>query len=40
MSAAFRVIWRWVVYHTSLGGMESTLEEAQAKFKAAYEASD
>ncbi len=35
-----RARWRWFVYQTSINGMEETLAEAQAKFKAAYEASD
>lgn len=35
-----RDVWLWFVSHTSLKGMETTLVEAQAKFKAAYEASE
>jgi hypothetical protein len=30
-------VWRWAVYGTSKGGMEDTLEDAQAKFKIEYE---
>jgi hypothetical protein len=30
-----RDLWLWTVYGSSVGGMEDTLEEAQAKFKRA-----
>ena len=39
MEAAMRrPVWRWTVYNVSGGDMEDTLEEAKAKFKAAFEA--
>jgi hypothetical protein len=31
-------VWRWTIYGTSKEGMESTLDEAKEKFKAAYDA--
>ena len=38
MLAAFqREVWRWSVYGSASGGMEDTLEEAQRKFKQAYD---
>jgi hypothetical protein len=41
MVAAYnRVVWRWIVYGISGGGMEDTLEEAQRRFKETYEAAD
>ena len=34
-----RDVWRWTIYGTSKGGMEDTLQDAQAKFKIEYEKS-
>jgi len=31
------LVWRWTIYGTSKGGMEDTLEDAQAKFKVEFE---
>jgi hypothetical protein len=36
-AAGKRDVWRWTIYGTSKGGMEDTLEYAQAKFKIEYE---
>jgi hypothetical protein len=30
-------LWRWTVYGTNLAGLELTLDDAKAKFKAAFE---
>jgi hypothetical protein len=38
IAAGSRIVWHWTVYGKSTGGMEDTLEEAQAGFKAAIEA--
>jgi hypothetical protein len=35
-----RTAWLWVVYRTSIKEFADTLAETQAKFKAAYEASE
>ena len=38
MRASFqRDVWRWSVYGSSSGGMEDTLEDAQQRFKEAYQ---
>jgi hypothetical protein len=30
--------WRWTIYGSSAGGLELSLDEAKARFKAAFEA--
>ena len=37
IAAGARVVWLWTIYGSSDGGMEDTLEEAQARFKAMFE---
>ena len=37
VAAGSRLVWHWTVYGRSTSGMEDTLEEAQARFKQAFE---